>query len=164
MTSLHFDREPSLGGILAVLLLWMGAMPAAAQEAAPLVPDFSTVRVESPVFSGVATVTRSLPDALELGLQGSSTPIVVPLAELTRLEVRRRATAWERASRGALWGAGIFGIMGVALTDRAEDVSGAEVFAFHAFAGAAIGGGIGLAIPRDRWDRVELRVRASVGR
>jgi len=150
--------------IAAGILLWASAIPAGAQETPTLVPNFSTVRVESPAYSGVATVTRVLPDALELGVQGRPDPLVLPLATLTRLEVRRRATAWERASRGALWGAGIFGIMGFALTDRAEDVSGAEVFVFHALAGAALGGAIGVVIPRNRWDRVELRVRVSTGR
>lgn len=137
------------------LLLLVAPFGLTGQEL-PEVPEFSTVRIRSAPYTGEATLLRLAPDTLDLGVEGLSQPVLVPIETITRLEYRRSATRRERATRGALWGGGIFGVMGFAITDRAEDQSGFEVGLAHAIPGALIGACIGLLIPRSRWERVSL--------
>jgi len=149
-------------GVLLLLVL-MGAPPAVAQ-AVPDVAPFSTVRLRSPVYNGEGTLLRVGPDSLEVGIQGLSQSISVPVSSIARLEYRRPARARERAFRGALWGGGVFALAGALFTDPIEDTGRVEsVVVYHALPGAIIGAVIGLAIQSSRWERVDLR-GASNGR
>jgi hypothetical protein len=142
--------------VLAFLLA--GALPALGQER-PVVPAFSTVRLTSPGYTGVATLVSLGSDSLELGIEGLTQPIVVPIRSVDRLELRRPATRRERATRGALWGAGTLGILGPLLADRDGNTSSAEVALHSVLAGGLWGGAIGLLVPQSRWEGVQLPER-----
>jgi hypothetical protein len=139
--------------VLAFLLA--GALPALGQER-PVVPAFSTVRLTSPGYTGVATLVSLGSDSLELGIEGRTQPIVVPIRSV---ELRRPATRRERATRGALWGAGTLGILGPLLADRDGNTSSAEVALHSVLAGGLWGGAIGLLVPQSRWEGVQLPER-----
>jgi len=139
--------------VLALLLT--GAPPALGQQRVP-VPQFSTVRLGSPEYTGVATLVGVGSDSLELGVEGLSESIFVPVRTVARLEYRRPATGRERATRGAMWGAGTLGVTGFLIADRGEDTSQFEVALTSVLAGAVWGGAIGLLIRQSRWERVEL--------
>ena len=138
-----------------LVLLLTGAVPALGQEG-PTVPGFSTVRLSSPEYTGVGTLMSVGPDSLELGIEGLAQSIMIPIPSVARLEYHRPATRRERATRGALWGAGVLGIMGALLTDRDEDTGPVEVALYSVLAGGLWGGAIGLLIPQSRWQQVEL--------
>ncbi len=139
--------------VFAVIL--GGAFPALGQ-APPAIPGFSEVRLTSAEYSGAATLLSIGPESLELGIEGQAQSFFVPMATLARLEYRRPATARERLTRGALWGAGTLGVSGFLLTDRGEDTSEVEAALYSVLAGVLWGGAIGLLIPQSRWERVDL--------
>jgi hypothetical protein len=130
-----------------------------AQVPLPVSPGV-TVRIASPVYTGLATVVSSRADTLQLVVEGLGAPVNVPTATVARLERRRPATAVERAMRGAAWGAGIGGLFSLPVIAVAEtgpdDPSKAGFVAFTAAGGAIWGSVIGLAIGQTRWDRVPL--------
>jgi hypothetical protein len=142
-------------GVLLLLVL-MGA-PSAVAQAVPVLAPFSTVRLRSPVYSGEGTLLRVGPDSLEVGIQGLSQSISVPIGSIARLEFRRAARARERAFRGALWGGGVFALAGALFPDPIDDAGPVEMAVVYAMPGAIIGAVIGLAIQSSRWERVDLR-------
>jgi hypothetical protein len=141
--------------ITLLALLLASASPALGQDRLP-VPRFSTVRLGSPEYTGEALLVEIRADSLELGVEGLSRSILVPIGSIQHLELRRPATRRERATRGALWGAGTLGILGFLLTDRGEDTSEVEAALYSLLAGGLWGGAIGLLVPQSRWERVDL--------
>jgi hypothetical protein len=139
---------------------------AQAAPAAPPVPVGAQVRVASPVYSGIGTVVRVDQDSLQLVIEGLETPISIPAASVTRLERRRPATAGERARRGAMWGVGILGGLGMLMYATADLREGDPTFTEWALlstgSGALWGGVVGLVIPQSRWDWVPLGAKVDI--
>ena len=127
------ERDGPVGVALTFRLT--GALPALGQER-PAAPAFSTVRLSAPAYTRVATLVGVGSDSLELGIEGLSQPIVIPIRSVDPLEFRRPASRRERAARGALWGAGPLGIMSPLLADRDEDTGLVEVALASVVAGA----------------------------
>jgi hypothetical protein len=144
------------GQSAALLLLFFLAAPAASGQAPVTVPESSTVRLASPAYTGVATLAEVRPGSLELDLARPEQRISVPIESVTRLEYRRSATKRERATRGALWGAGTLGVAGFLMTDRGKDTSEVQAAFYSLLAGAIWGGVIGFVIPQNRWQPVHL--------
>jgi hypothetical protein len=157
VTLLSLEKAP-LG---VFLLLALAGAPSASAQLVPEVAPFSTVRLRSPVYSGEATLLSIGPDSLQVGIQGLSRSIGIPIASISRLEYRRPARARERAVRGALWGAGIFAVTGALFPDPVEDASPVEMAVVYAIPGAIIGAVIGLAIRSTRWERVVVMTPAN---
>lgn len=165
-------RALGAGAFLALLVLQ--AAPVRAQAAGPQPGD--TVRVRSPAFvhgSGEGRLLGRSPAGIELALTGGET-VLVPLAEVQRLEVRRgsdRAT-WTGALLGL--GTGAIAFFVVQQSDEADDeidpacgelqCYGSGDFALFAAAGTAAGAAIGYLIRVPRWEEVPVAVGVGLVR
>ena len=158
-------RHGNIAAIGLLVLLNPGAVTA---QRAQLVEPGVHIRLTSPVYTGVATAMNTLSDTLRILVEGLGSPVAVPLTSLERLERRRRATAGERALRGATWGA-IVGVgLGAISMLMADPGPGDPPRIVWPVLGAAVYGGvgalIGLPIPQYRWDRVPLSARENLTR
>ena len=112
------------------------------------------------------TVLERHDDSVRVGPEKGS-PFTVPLSAFTTLDLSRGKSRAEGAKVGALWGAGLYAILGLALTDRIESctqgtsctktrkLNAGDVLSYTA-AGAVTGGIIGALIGREKWERVPL--------
>jgi hypothetical protein len=151
----------------ALLLALLGPASLSAQQLRPVAPD-ETVRLSSPRAQGVFTVTDTGTRTLVLRDSGGA-QVVVPLAEVEKLEVRRSGRG-HNAMRGAGLGLLTFGIGG-ALLGIAEGDDPPGIMSFSApekaMIGALVFGGIGLVggaiiggiAGAERWHTVPLRGR-----
>ena len=107
-------------------------------------------------------------DTLVLAAEGQVRPLVLPLADVTRLEVSRGMKS--RAFTGARWGFGIGGLIGMGIGyystddwDEAE-TQGLLGALLGGVAGAVVGGLVGSTMEVERWEEVPIdRLRVSVG-
>lgn len=152
------NQGPGAPLLLPLLLLVVGtaAAPSVAAQDAPIVPPGSKVRIASPLYTGESIFTRMEEGRLEIWVQGQVEPVRVPRGSVTRLELQRLATRREGATRGALWGGGILGPLGILMTDRAEDDRLLESAAYSVLAGVLWGAAVGFFIPQHRWEPVPL--------
>ncbi len=141
-----------------------------------------TVRVTAPSMDmdeSVGTVAALETDTLTVQVEDRADALYVPLADVTKLEVRRGQKS--NAGKGALIGLGVGAVVGVTFGFVAcaaenggsvctNDVGESSPFAFAAATGAygavlgtGIGALIGLAARTDRWETVPLdRIRVSL--
>lgn len=103
--------------------------------------------------------------------RASSTPITVPIAVLTTVEVSRGKSRGAGAVRGLLWGAGIGGALGFVPTDdpycevvpdSPSCLTTAESVVSLAIGGGLLGAGIGALIGRERWSKMTMAPRVTV--
>jgi hypothetical protein len=147
-------RFPSLW-VFGFLLLIPGS--GWAQEAP--VPPGRKVRVSSPAFQGIALVRDIRGDTLALLVENQAAPVLVRIADIERLELRRQNSTGQGAWKGVAWGLGIgtaFGAVNAAFSDRDVEVSAAEVVVSTGLVGGAIGAVWGALRPGGRWVRVPL--------
>ena len=151
-----------------VALLLAAAAPAAAQGASSVLVG-ARVRLMAPdltrgwivgrmVYADSATVIID-PNTLRWGR-----PLALDQAMVTQVQVSRGRIGTMR-NRGALIG-GLLGLgAGIYATVRVDgegDTTGGwELVPFFTAGGAAVGAGIGIAIPYEGWSRVLLPVRVS---
>ena len=159
---------------LAFLALAVGAawpLPAQLAEVQPGVK----VRIRAPSAVGgqvqgfVATRSR---DSLSLST-GQGPLVSLPLAAITSVEVSRGKSRTDGAKRGLLWGVpiGVLVMMADAPTDESrctsepctDDLSDAQRLAIGVIGGGGGGAGIGALVGRERWQRLEVTPRLSVG-
>lgn len=94
-------------------------------------------------------------------------PFLVRIPELERIAISRGRSRVLGAGMGALWGAGIYAVLGlsVGLSDCdgcAYQVDAAEATAAFALAGASAGAMIGVIVGRERWERLTPAAHLSV--
>jgi hypothetical protein len=158
---------------VSFIALWAAVAPAQAQLTE--IQPGARVRIAAPgIVAGryVGTVLTRSADTVELGAPGTS-PIKVPIARITSVEVSRGSSRMLGAGRGVMWGAPIglvIGIVAAAGTDADPycydycSTSGsykAGIVAGSTVAGALWGAGIGAIVGRERWERFEIAPRTS---
>jgi hypothetical protein len=150
------------------LLLALLLLPMAAARAQPeAIPVGARVRVRAPgVIGGRLTgpVVARTADTLTVR-HPDATWRAIPISAITSLERSlgrsRRAGLQHGVLRGAAIGLGL-GLLNAGFSDRGCDASqpncptDLEGISVFTLLGAAIGGGIGVAKGRDRWERVPL--------
>lgn len=161
--------------ILALATVALSAAASSARAQHTEVQPGARVRISAPgIVAGryVGTVLTRSADTVELGAPGTS-PIKVPLARITSIEVSRGSSRALGAGRGVLWGAPIglvVGVVAAAGTDSDPycfdycSTSGsykAGIVAASTVAGALWGAGIGALVGRERWERFEIAPRTS---
>ena len=173
-------NAPRIASLVAVLVVttWSCSGYVADTSIAP----GDTVRVTAPSMDmdgSVGTVAALETDTLTVQVEDRADALYVPLADVTKLEVRRGRKS--NAGKGALIGLGVGAVVGVALgfaacagesggalcnSDTGEDTSvalAALLGAYGAVLGTGIGALIGLAARTDRWETVPLdRIRVSL--
>jgi hypothetical protein len=127
-----------------------------------------TVRVEAPrIYNSVATVAALETDTLVVQVEDRADALSVPLADVTKLEVRRgqKSNAGRGSLIGSLVGAGagaaLGALAGAAIPpDSCANGCVVGVAGIGALAGGAVGALVGLAIgsssKSDRWEAVPL--------
>jgi hypothetical protein len=123
----------------------------------------------------VGTVAALETDTLTVKVEERAVALYVPLADITKLEVRRGQKS--NAGKGALIGLGVGvvvgGVLGFNLCEMDETKSGCEIHehifgslmsgAFFGLLGGGIGALIGAASKTDRWETVPLNnIRVSL--
>ena len=130
------------------------------------------VRLEAPgIFAGrfEGTILSRSTDTLVVARPGGVQQRVA-VGSLTSAEVSRGKSRTLGAQRGALWGGGIAGALGLAIAIPASTSSdttfnNVELAGFVAqmFLGGALwGAGIGAAVGAEKWDRFALPARVSI--
>lgn len=94
-------------------------------------------------------------------------PLLVRIPEIERIAISRGRSRVLGAGFGALWGAGIYAVLGlsVGLSDCdgcAYQVDASEAAAAFALAGASAGAMIGVIAGRERWERLTPAAHLSV--
>ena len=160
--------------VIAVLAAACLAAPAAAQltEVQPGV----RIRFEAPgVVAGKyeGTILARMPDTLVVG-GPNMTPVRVPVARISHLEISRGTSRADGAIRGMYWGVPIMTALGAVVAVAATNdnscrtctpVTGEEGAAFTALmalSGAAYGAGIGALVGRERWERFDVPALTSL--
>jgi hypothetical protein len=157
---------------LALLLVaGLLATPRAAVDAqgAPVIPAGARIRIDAPDIGAQRQRGTSLGvrgDSLVLRPRDADSTMVVSFARITRLEVSSgtRTHAGKGLAYGAAAGAGVGLIAGLSMINSKDDVESVigriAVFPLT-FAGATVGGLVGLAagwaVKTDTWQRVPLR-------
>ena len=163
-----------------MLILAAVVLAAAAAGAASAPPEWPVAgeRVRVTTLNGGSrekgVVVQTDAEFLTISLGSGQSPVRIPLASIERLEVARgRRTA---AKEGALWGGVVGGVLGglavfgigQALCENATSC-GASMEGFLVgmgvvgAAGAGVGALAGLAVKKDRWERVPVdRVRVGI--
>lgn len=137
------------------------------------------VRVEAPGAPRVTGVVHAVtPDSIVLFAEPGATRLGIPRSAISRLEVSQGRSASDGAKKGALWGGGIFGGLGLimaALIDSdtsnpTNDQYGSSGFTSpYAVAvligaeGAGIGAIIGGFVKSEKWDTVNVRPMVGMG-
>ncbi len=136
-----------------------------------------TVRVTAPSMDmddSIGTVAALETDTLTVKVEERADALYVPLADITKLEVRHGQRS--RAGKGALIGLGVGAAAGVTLAfvacagkecySDSNDATGVVALIFGAggaLLGAGIGAIIGSSIKTDRWESVPLdNIRVSL--
>lgn len=156
---------------LIVLLVVTVTAPAHAQftEVQPGV----RVRLEAPgIVAGryVATVLSRTADSIIVGMP-NATPVRVPIASITGIEISRGSSRMVGAQRGIVWGVPIglaAGLLTYAATpactrcnpDDLNPHSGAFIV-WSAVSGVVYGAAIGALVGREKWERFDTRSRAA---
>ena len=132
------------------------------QEDAPPVAPGDRVLVLTPASREpyLCTLQAVMADTLVLAAEGRAGPLVLPLTDVTRLEVSRGMKS--KALTGARWGFGIGGLIGMGVGyystddwDEAE-TQGLIGALLGGVAGAVFGGLIGSTIKVERWEEVPI--------
>jgi len=164
-------RQAALRAALLGFALMLPLAPAGAQSGA-LEPG-TRVRVEAPrcvPYPVEGTIVSRRGDALRIE-RSRGNAVTVPIATLTRVEVSRGRSRLAGALRGGLWGAAAglgVGVVSVVASngcvgDCSDEPSDREYLLATPAAGALLGAGVGALIGRERWERVPLPARATVG-
>jgi hypothetical protein len=149
------------GRLLPLLLLVAGGAPRGAGAA---IAPGQRVRIDSPAFRGVAQVSEVRTDTLGLLVATRPGPVLIPIAEIQRLEMRHLNSAAAGAWKGVRWGAAIgaaFGLLNAGFSDRAEGVSAGEIVIGSTAIGVGVGAVWGALRPGGRWVRVQLNGSGS---
>ncbi len=154
--------------VVSLSLLVAGAA-LGAQSTTELQPG-ARVRIQAPgivagVFTGTVLARRA--DTLVIG-SPTSTPVSVPLARVSSLEISRGTSRSLGAMSGLKWGTPIGVGLGLALVpainscrncDRGEAPS---VVILYGISGAIYGAGIGALLGTERWERFALPAEGAV--
>ena len=154
--------------VIATLVIpWSGL---SSQDIPPIAPG-TRVRITAPSAGAdrlIGTVVPSPIDTLMVRPAARMTAVAIPLASVTRLEVRfgQKSHLLLGAAIGFVAGAASLGI-GSAVVCKREDSDCAKyqtvsLTALGGLSGGAVGALLGSFIRTDRWDRVPLE-RLSVG-
>ncbi len=157
---------------LAALLVALVATPVEAQLAELTVGTKARVRAPSVVVGRLTGIVLARgADSVTMSRE-NATPVTLPLAALTSLEISRGKSHGRGAWKGALWGGGIMFGLGLILpmeectdsatTRRCEPGSRGESAVFGAVGGATIGVIVGAIVGSERWERAALPLRVGV--
>lgn len=104
--------------------------------------------------------------------RSNAMPVTLPLSALTSLEISRGKSHGRGAMKGALWGGGVFVVLGVVIpmeeclegtsSNTYNEGSRAEGVLWTATSGALTGALIGAIIGAERWERAALPLRVGV--
>lgn len=104
--------------------------------------------------------------------RSNAMPVTLPMSALTSLEISRGKSHGRGALTGALWGGGVFLVLGVVLpveecdentpSNVCSDESRAEGVVWAATGGALTGALIGAIIGAERWERAALPLQLGV--
>ncbi len=155
--------------VLAAALVLTGSADLFGQEAPPVAPG-DRVRIAAPEIVNdrvVGTVVALKPDTLAVNVENRDSPLALPLASLTKLEVSQGQKS--RTLKGAGIGFLVGGAAGLATAALACAIAGdcdaddpytGLVYAVFGVLGAGVGtltgAIIGSTIKVDRWDTVQL--------
>jgi hypothetical protein len=149
-------RARALGVVLAILCS-TSAFP---MEPARLTLG-SRVRITAPPLGAeplIGTLVGIEPEALLVRREKSDEPMLIPVSSVTRLEASGGRKT--QAGRGAMIGAAVGVMPGLALTfgdyNSVTDPSPAAVAAVGAAGGAALGAAIGWAVKSEEWLPAEM--------
>jgi hypothetical protein len=155
---------------LSLLAAAASVSPLAAQAGTELQPGVR-VRIRAPGIVGgeyTGTVLARRGDTLVLG-SPTSTPVTVPMARMTSLEVSRGTSRSLGAIAGLKWGTPIGLGLGLALVpsinscQRCNRGEAPAVVALYGISGAIDGAIIGALIGRERWERFALPAPGAAG-
>jgi hypothetical protein len=132
------------------------------------------VRLQAPsAVAGklVGVVIARSGDSLTVS-RSNAMPVTVPVSSLTSLEISRGKSHGRGALKGALWGGGVFLVLGVVMpieecdentpSNICGDESRAEGVVWAATGGALTGALIGAIIGAERWERAALPLQLGV--
>jgi hypothetical protein len=157
----------ALVAISALLPGWLRAQPAG-------VPLGARLRLDAPSIGGrtKAVLLDWRGDSLRIATAGGA-PVVLPLSAVRSIEVSRGKSRLLGVGVGALWGAGIYGALGLAIIARWDpgcehvvgechppNKLGAMVLMLEG--GAMLGAIVGAIVGRERWQRLPLPARTSL--
>jgi hypothetical protein len=105
--------------------------------------------------------------------RSNAMPVTLPVSALTSLEVSRGKSHGRGAAKGALWGGGVFAVLGLVLpmddcpNGTSSDTcstegSRAEGVLWAATSGAMAGALVGGIVGAERWERAELPLQLGV--
>ena len=149
---------------VGVLIVALPATAAAQSTASVRVGDRLRVSAaDKPAVTGRVTAADAA--AIELQPDGSTTPVSIVRAAMTRIETSRGGESMGHgAKRGALWGAVIAGVAGAISLGLQHDQVGEDgssvgkAAALGAFSGGLFGGligaGVGAARAGERWQQI----------
>jgi hypothetical protein len=171
---LHIQRDIVRVAIASVGLLLTSLIASPAHAQFVELDPGTRIRLRAPAavagqLTGVV-IARSN-DSLTVS-RSNAMPVTVPFTALTSLEVSRGKSHGRGALKGALWGGGVFLVLGLVLpieecdestpSNICGDESRAEGVVWATTSGALTGALVGAIIGAERWERAALPLRVGV--
>jgi hypothetical protein len=155
-----------LAVVSALGLLLLYAVPGDTAEGAMGLLPGARVRVLAPEFAPkpiVGTVESSSGQRIVLRVENRDPPVVVPFAEITRLDLSRGRARGKSALIGAAIGGALAAGSMMILCQGGGDCDTTAVAAVYGAGGLVLGGGVGAIVGAERWEDVPSdRIRVSL--
>ena len=154
--------------LLPALLVALSAQLAQAQDVT--LREGSRVSIETRSRQRTVGIVKSFDmDSVRLFTGESGATLSVARSDVTEIQVSHGRSAARGAIRGAMWGAGVMGVLGAIFVAAVESDdtytvtdSDRAVFLANSIVGGALwGAGIGAFVKSERWERISMRPRIT---